>query len=185
MQSGKHASQGASLRTLHHTSTKEPNQTRTHGRWRQRVVSNCENTFCNIYFKTLMDNDNVNVNYTTIAHKDSWNRGRNILVRAWTQTLSAHPRNKEKSGETDSPPGGVRSWGHWEDFGGRVCWLGSSDLSAPDPLLEWGLCELCFSSVRMASCGFFQWGAMRGAWQGGQGKDLLLPDCLLFLSVRS
>ena len=30
-------------------------------------VSNSKSTFCNIYFKTLMDSDNVN--YNTVVHK--------------------------------------------------------------------------------------------------------------------
>ena len=47
-----------------------------------------------------------NVNYNTVVHKDSQNRRRDILIRAWAQTLSARPRNK-KSRETDSSPGGV------------------------------------------------------------------------------
>lgn len=68
-------------------------------------VSNSKSTFCNIYFKTLMDSDNVN--YNTVVHKDSQNRRRDILIRAWAQTLSARPRNKKKSRETDSSPGGV------------------------------------------------------------------------------
>lgn len=87
------------------THTKELNQSKDP--WEEdSEVSNSKSTFCNIYFKTLMDSDK-NVNYNTVVHKDSRNRRRDILIRAWAQTLSARPRNKKKSRETDSSPGGV------------------------------------------------------------------------------
>lgn len=64
-----------------------------------------------------------------------------------------------------------------------MCWLLSCGLSAPNPLLSdaggGGLCELFFF------CWVLLMRGHGGSLQGGRGKDLLLPVCLLFLSVRS
>ena len=109
---GSVPSEGAAVKTLQPLTPKNTTKQGSMG-----GEDSEHSTFCNIYFKTLMDSDNVN--YNTVVHKDSQNRRRDILIRAWAQTLSARPRNKKQSGEMDSPPCGVGSCGHWEALGGR------------------------------------------------------------------
>lgn len=125
--------------------------------------------------------DSNNVNYNIAVHKDSQNRRRDILKRAWAQTLSAHPRNKKKSGETDSPPGGVGSWGHWEAQGG------SCDVSASDPSCWSGVFG---SSVSLLLEGFllgfsreWPWGMPDQGWGGACGQ--YGPSCTPALAVTS
>lgn len=107
-----------------------------------------------------MDSDNVN--YNTVVHKWFSKQKKDILIRAWAQTLSACPRNKKKSRETDSSPGGVGCWGHWEVQGGAVM------SQFQTPMLEWGLWSSVFL-VRRLPAGFFQGVAMGEALTRGEG----------------
>ena len=175
---GSVTSEGAAVKTLQPLTPKNAVKQGSLG-GEDSEVSNSKSTFCNIYFKTLMDSNNVN--YNIAVHKDSQNRRRDILKRAWAQTLSAHPRNKKKSGETDSPPGGVGSWGHWEAQGG------SCDVSASDPSCWSGVFG---SSVSLLLEGFllgfsreWPWGMPDQGWGGACGQ--YGPSCTPALAVTS